>query len=85
MAAPQIQDRHGKPLSVGDQVERVFESGKTGGMVGKVFHLGERVWVEWGRRNSLGYFEARRRFTLRRSYRCDDLELIDDTEKEKAK
>jgi len=81
---PRILDKNGRELHGGDRVERVFPSGKSGGMVGEILDKGSDTfwsdgtfWVRWNKRSGLAsVFRAkRRRFT--RTYRCNDLELVE--------
>jgi len=84
MNHPKVYDAKGRVLEEGSRVERVFSSGVTGGLLGEVDEINPdgTVWVTWNPHTLLrSWFGAVRRFTLRRSYRVDDLLLITDEEK----
>jgi len=87
MNHPKVYDAKGRVLEVGSRVERVFASGKRGGIAGEILGLTKLdVLVEWpspqGRPHGhRRFYKPVRHSVLRRHYRCPDLLLITDKEK----
>lgn len=83
---PRILDKNGRELREGAKVERSFPNGKTGGIVGEVVVATKLdVMVKWpGRSWDFDFYKPSLDSLLKRTYRCNDLELVDPPAEEAA-